>query len=494
MNRIKLAKPLTIAIFLSVFASGSTFAADPPQTVEYATVNNPGQVVALPNNQLLITDIGNLNRTGGHVLITNFQRQLIWEYSGQLDIPHSAYPMPNGDILITDTGNNRVIEVNRQSQIVWDTDDLGAGHGELGEGTMSDGSTLNYPNDAKLLPNGDILISCRLQNRVIEITKQGRIVRDIRGFLHGQHNPIPIGDGDVLISDSGWDRILEVNQKNKIIWQFGGQVNGRDILSWPRDAQRLSNGDTLITDSDNDRLVLVSSTGKILHQYTNLARPYATAVLSNGNILVGDGSLGIVELTPGGKMVWQLNHSSSTAPSTLASYVRNSNFAKVAPGTNWLLEHWVRNDALAYNVPPGKRVNMARDSKVHHDSDYSARITYHGSSNGVYLGQTVRLTPGKNYKFTGWIKTRHVVACPQCIYGKQSIRGHTAEFELDYNATTSPAPSPPVLPEYTGTTNWSEDSVTFTVPVGVKSLDIHLELRGQGTVWFDNVWLQKLKG
>ena len=56
---------------------------------------------------------------------------------------------------------------------------------------------------------------------------------------------------------------------------------------------------------------------------------------------------------------------------------------------------------------------------------------------------------------------------------------------------TGPTPAP-VLPQHSGTIGWTYDSVEFTVPSHVRSVDIQCELRGQGTVWFDDVWLQKL--
>jgi hypothetical protein len=504
------ARPRMVALLVVAmawaFLGGHVTAATPPTptpspsptptttpTIPLAHIGNAGEIVALSNGNLLFTDIGGLNRTGGKVIVTNFQRQLLWKYKGSLDIPHSAYPMPNGDVLIADTGDNRVIEVNAASQVVWDTDDLGSGHGKLGQGTMSDGKKLDYPNDAKPLPNGDILISCRLQNRVIEITKKGKIVRQISGFLHGQHNPIPMSNGDILISDSGWDRILEVNPQNKIVWQFAGQVDGADILSWPRDAVPLSNGDTLITDSDHDRLVEINHAGKTIRQYTNLTRPYAATVLSNGNILVGDQGYGVVELNQKDQMVWYLNTATKdSGKSHMSTIIRNGSFEKTDPGSTWLLYHWSREDALAYDVPPGKRVSMVRDGHVSKVGAYSARISYHGSSNGIYLGQTVRVTSGYRYRFSGWIKTHDVIACPLCIYGKQSQRGHTAEFELAFNSVTGPPPAAPILPEVTGTTDWTHNSVMFTVPPNVSGLDIHCELRGRGTVWFDGLWLQQL--
>ena len=285
-------------ILLILGSTASTARAEITHSTGYASISNAGQIVPMPNGQLLVTDIGNLDRTGGQVLITNFKSDLIWRYAGALDIPHAAYPLSNGDILIADTGDNRVIEVNRASQIVWDTDNLGNGHGVLGQGTMSDGKTLAYPNDAKPLPDGNILISCRLQDRVIVINRQGKILRQITGFLHGQHNPNPIANGDMLIADSGADRILEVNRKNRVDWVFGGQQDGSDILSWPRDADLLPDGNLLITDSDHNRLLEVTHSKRIVRQWTNLVRPYAAVPLSNGNILVGGVSgAGVAELT-----------------------------------------------------------------------------------------------------------------------------------------------------------------------------------------------------
>ena len=462
--------------------------------VVYAHIANAGQIVALPDRQLLIADIGNLDRTGGQVLITNFAGDLIWRYAGTLDIPHSAYPMTNGDILIADTGDNRVIEVNRASQIVWDTDNLGNGHGVLGEGTMSDGKTLAYPNDAKPLANSDVMISCRLQDRVIIINRNGRIVRQISGFLHGQHNPTPASNGNIYIADSGADRILEVNSKNRIDWVFGGQQNGSDILNWPRDAVPMPDGNTLVTDSDHNRLIEITHSKQIVRQWTNLARPYAATPLPNGDILVGDGSgYGVIELSHQDKIVWKLNHASTGGPHGHASTrVRNGSFEHTIPGSQTILAYWGRNDALAYNVPPGRRAIMVRDGHVHHKGHYSARITYHGDSNGLFFGQIVHVLAGHQYRFSGWIKTHNVSTCYPCIYGTQDPRGHTAEFELTYNSSSGTPPAAPALPQHTGTIGWTKDELEFTVPANVQSIGIQCELRGQGTVWFDDVWLQKL--
>ena len=199
--------------------------------VQYANVAYAGEIVPLPHGQLLVTDFGFLDRTRAQVLIADRRGRLLWRFKGRLVNPHSAYPTTDGKILISDTGDNRVIEVDRASHIVWDTDDLGGGHGRLGQGRISDGRRLDYPNDAKLLPNGTIMISCRLQNRVIAITRSGHIVWTVGGFLNRQHNPDMLSNGDLLIADSGWNRVIEVNRHGRILWQFGSPHLASAVLA-----------------------------------------------------------------------------------------------------------------------------------------------------------------------------------------------------------------------------------------------------------------------
>ena len=68
------------------------------------------------------------------------------------------------------TTNDRVIEVTPGGEVVFTTDELGDGTGRLG-----DGSRLEYPNDAHLLENDNILITDRNNDRALEITREGDV-------------------------------------------------------------------------------------------------------------------------------------------------------------------------------------------------------------------------------------------------------------------------------------------------------------------------------
>jgi hypothetical protein len=253
---------------------------------------------------------------------------------------------------------------------------------------LSDGTHLDYPNDAKPLANGEIMVSCREQNRVIVINRKGKIIREVSS-LHGQHNPVLLSNGTLLIPDSDWNRIVEVNRSGHITWRYGGPKSPN--LSWPRSAIPLSHGDILITDSGHNRVVEINRSGTVLHSWNDLDRPYAAVPAGNGSIIVGDGpSSGLVELNSSGQITWRLNHNPSMYLAGLPTHVQNAGFEK-AYGTG--PADWVAQTALAYPTGSTRPPVMARDRKVHESRNASARISYDGNSNGIDFSQVLRGNP-----------------------------------------------------------------------------------------------------
>ena len=199
-----------------------------------------------------------------------------------------------------------------------------------------------------------------------------------------------------------------------------------------------------------------------------------------------------MQLNQHDQIVWKLNHNLRAYLSGIPWRVQNAGFERAQAGTRDILADWTINDALAYSLQPPKRVTMVRDGSTSHGGRYSGRITYDGDSNGVYLGQRVRVQPGGTYTFSGWIKTKDVRTCYPCVYGPDQVRGHTAEYELTFDPNQGAYPLSPILSRYSGTTPWTQDSITFTVPKNVHVLEINGYLRGRGTVWFDDVRLRRI--
>jgi hypothetical protein len=458
----------------------------------------PTQVAPEANGNLLVADAGGFNRVGSKVVELSPTGQVLWVLAGPgLDFVHSAYLTSRGTILITDTNNNRVIEVDRSGKIVWNSDDLGGGGGYLGRGRLSDGSQLLYPNDAKELPNGHLLISSRMNSTVFEIDRNGKVYWKCHSFLNQQgrpdallrqHNPDRLTNGDTLIADSDNARVVEVDRScSHIVWQYDGtSASGQPNIVWPRDANLLPNGDVLIDDSLHNRLIEVNRDKQIVQSWDNLPMPYSADLLPNGNLAVGDAGVhGVAIFTMMGQLAGVI---ATRPPFTLPSSLANGGFETGGdPG-------WQKDDLLTESLPPGVRADMYFDTSVKHSGNSSGRITWtSGPHAPIWWGQAVRVTPGHRYQFTGWIKTENVTACNGCDLGRGTASGDSAYYSITFiKPGPFAAPSPPPLPQHSGTIGWTRDSTTFTVPDGVVAISIQATLAGKGTVWFDDVSLKDL--
>jgi hypothetical protein len=209
------------------------------------------------------------------VILVNQEGIILWSYGtfgvvgfapNQLNFPVQATYLPSGHVLITDQSNERVIEVEtNHNTIVWQ-------YGSNGIAGDSAG-LLNSPNSAELLRNGNILIADEGNNRVIEVNRNKDIVQT---FTIGGSSVAPafasrLNNGNTLITDGGNSRVVEVDANDNIIWQYVTNTNPDSNPSpSPSRGIRLANGITVISDQYNDRVIYVDRSGNIIHQFGNL--------------------------------------------------------------------------------------------------------------------------------------------------------------------------------------------------------------------------------
>lgn len=138
-----------------------------------------------------------------------------------------------------------------------------------------------HMNTCTVLPDGDVLISCRATNFICIIDrKTGNIKwRYGPGELAHQHEPVMLSSGNVLVLDNGehrlfsefsYSRVVEVNPKtNTIEWEYKDDPPFAFFTSNQGGCQRLSNGNTLITDSDAGRIFEVTYDSEIVWEYVS---------------------------------------------------------------------------------------------------------------------------------------------------------------------------------------------------------------------------------
>ena len=191
------------------------------------------------------------------VIVVNQQGKIVWQYGqagvsgagpNQLNVPVFAIQLPNHNIMVVDQGNNRVIEIDRNSkQVVWSY------------GPKSGPGALNNPNSAELLPNGHILIGDENNNRIIEITRDGTIVWQYNQGLSGAAFASRLPNGNTLITDSSHSRVLEVTPNKQTVFEyFTNTDSGSNTAPLPTNAVQLVNGEIVISDQFNNRVLLIN--------------------------------------------------------------------------------------------------------------------------------------------------------------------------------------------------------------------------------------------
>ncbi len=230
-----------------------------------------------------------------------------------------------GNILISDQFNNRVIETDKEGNIVWQ-------YG-LGPNDLSAKSPLGV-NDAERVADDTLIAATGVppglepgcsngcpDNRVLLVDPQGQIDWQYGQFgvtgagrneLNTPVQATALPNGHVLITDQGNQRIIEVNLLKRIVWQYGATGvagSGPNELNSPNSAELLSNGRILIADENNNRAIEVDRGKRIVATFTadgTLGAVAFASRLPNGDTLLTDaGNSRAVEVDSHDRVVWQ---------------------------------------------------------------------------------------------------------------------------------------------------------------------------------------------
>jgi hypothetical protein len=425
----------------------------------------PCDVQRLANGNTLITDGGDETAVGSEIIEVDRQGQVVWRFAEGLKFAHSAKRLRHGNTLITDTTNNRLLEVSPEGQIVLNSEDWCGGTGRL-----SDGSHLNYPNDAHELQDGSILVTDRNNDRCIIVDRAGEVLWSFSERIEHPHNADPLPNGDILLTSSVGNRVLEVNRQKEIVWSYGD--GSPEILCFPRDADRLPNGNTLITDSRNHRVIEVTPDGKIVwaYQVDYYASFYQADRLRNGSILVSDQHHHqILEVNPYGEVTWQFRNRRFTRP----FYPRLENGFFKERGSDGLPVGWWLYNRFAEG---GGRViwdeaNAPRPCPGLAYDRYGA----------LCLAQYVAVQGGHTYTLAGKIRTQGVEADRTGCFQLFFLDGYGGPV-----CSTAEAPTGFLL---TGTSDWRQDTVEARAPEHATAVEVRLLINGPGKVWMKELML-----
>ena len=262
------------------------------------------------------------------IIEVDMQGAVVWEYV----IPDhlKQYQEPGLDVEVLANGHimlvlprQGVYEVDRDGTIVWFHLDEQISH------------------DADRLPNGNTLYvwgggDQKDDAQAKEVTADGELVwswhakdefdnltyADIsRGGWTHANAVTRLPSGNTLISLRNFNLTIEVTPEGEVAWSFGWSSLGGDD---PHEPEILSNDHLLVClqhDTPHQVVEIDRATGEVVWDYflAGLRTARDCDRLPNGNTLIqavlteGDESI-VLELTPGGEIVWQLKLKDTPAP------------------------------------------------------------------------------------------------------------------------------------------------------------------------------------
>lgn len=258
-----------------------------------------------------------LGQDRGHVAIVGADGKVEWD----ADCPQTAHDishLSSGNILVQ-MGAGNVVEMDRFRKIVWRWD-------AKPKPPYTGGVEIHA---FQRLKSGDTMIAESGNRRIIEVNKNGKIVREVPLLVNkpDAHRDTrmarKLDNGNYLVCHENDGTVREYDAKGKVVWSYALDLNGQERRPHHDGhgtevfgAIRLRNGNTLIAGGNNNRVIEVNKSGKTVWSIEQNELPgiklfWVTRLqeLPNGNRIIGNTHAGpnnpqLFEITPDKKVVW----------------------------------------------------------------------------------------------------------------------------------------------------------------------------------------------
>jgi outer membrane protein assembly factor BamB len=195
--------------------------------------------------------------------------RIVWRYGhqdvqgsapGYLAHPDDAYMLADGDIQVADIINCRLLWINPAKQIV-------RSMGSPGNCVHDPPTAFQDPNGDTPLPDGGVLVT-EIGGWVDRLDRAGHLLWSIQTPTDYPSDAQLLPDGDVLVAGyNSPGRIDILTPQGRIVWTYQ-RLSGPGELDHPSLAVMLPNGMIAANDDDNDRVVVIDpATKQIVWQY-----------------------------------------------------------------------------------------------------------------------------------------------------------------------------------------------------------------------------------
>ncbi len=308
----------------------------------FGVAGTPGAGSPYYGYKLLVADRGN-----DRLLVLNDAGQIVWKYPsptaaappGGFYYPDDAFFFRHGTVILSNQENNEtLVEIAYPSgRVLWT---YGHPH-QAGYGP----GYLNNPDDAYLLPDGNIVVADIMNCRILvidpvtkavvhQIGTNGVCVHNPPNYLGSPNGDTPLEDGNLLVSEINGSWIDEYTLTGHLVW------DAHLAIGYPSDPQQIGPGRYLVADYQQPgAIVEFNQAGQILYRYQpasgpgELNDPSLVELLPSGVFMANDDHNDrMVAIDPStGAIVWQYGHTG--VPGTAPGYLdKPDGFDVLGPG------------------------------------------------------------------------------------------------------------------------------------------------------------------
>lgn len=255
----------------------------------------------------------------GYIALVNAKGEVEWEISTKAEV-HDLSLLENGNLLYP-TSATTIAEITREGKEVWKY-----------QAKPKPGYKGRIEIHAfQRLDDGRTMIAESGNARIVEVDRDSQIVHEVPLTIE-KPNPHrdtrmarKLASGNYLVCHEGDGKVREYDPKGKVVWTYtldlggrprsdghGPEGHGTEVFG----AVRLSNGHTLIGCGNGNRVIEVTPEGKVVWELKQdelpgirLAWVTMLQVKENGNLIVGNCHAGpdnpqLFEVTRDKKVVW----------------------------------------------------------------------------------------------------------------------------------------------------------------------------------------------
>ena len=184
-------------------------------------------------------------------------KQVVWSYrakpqpgkAGRVEV-HAFQPLDDGLVMVAESGNRRLVEVNREGKVVKEVP-LTIEHSDAHRDTRL----------ARKLPNGHYLVCHEADGTVREYDPAGKVVwsytldlggrpesggHGVEGHGTSLYSAYRLENGHTLIGGGNNNRVLEVSPEGKIVWSVDQKELPGVTLAWVTMLHPQPNGNVII--------------------------------------------------------------------------------------------------------------------------------------------------------------------------------------------------------------------------------------------------------